>query len=288
MQCTNPTCGLHGDPFGNVSNQPVLVDFENSILEKSGFFSRVGASPIERRRIFSGIRRRVPRVNKVVERLTADMLLKLRQSSKPSRVLVVGGGAIGSGTEALYASPDVEIIGTDIYATDNTKLICDGHNLPFADSSFDAVLIQAVLEHVLSPERVVSEIHRVLRPNGLIVADTPFMQQVHEGAYDFTRFTLSGHRWLFRNFELISAGPTGGVGTSLRWSIRYFATAVTGRKRIGTLAWMLFFWLPMFDGRGRLQEDGATGVHFFGMKSDEPIRQKDIVKFYSDRISCKS
>ncbi|CAH2407660.1 hypothetical protein MES5069_620012 [Mesorhizobium escarrei] len=32
------------------------------------------------------------------------------------------------------------------------------------------------------------------------------MQQVHEGAYDFTRFTELGHRWLFRRFETISRG----------------------------------------------------------------------------------
>jgi len=57
---------------------------------------------------------------------------------------------------------------------------------------FDAVWIQAVLEHVLDPVRVVAEIHRVLRPGGLVYSEIPFMQEVHEGAYDFTRFRLSG------------------------------------------------------------------------------------------------
>ena len=74
----------------------------------------------------------------------------------------------------------------------------------------DAVICQAVLEHVLEPASAVSEIHRVLRRDGLVYAETPFMQQVHERAYDFSRFTQSGHRWLFRRFSEISAGPIGG------------------------------------------------------------------------------
>ena len=38
------------------------------------------------------------------------------------------------------------------------------------------------------------------------------MQQVHERAYDFSRFTQSGHRWLFKRFSEINAGPIGGAG----------------------------------------------------------------------------
>ncbi len=57
-----------------------------------------------------------------------------------------------------------------------------------------------------------AEIHRVLRPGGIVYADTPFLQQVHEGAYDFTRFTDSGHRFLFRRFERIDSGSVAGCG----------------------------------------------------------------------------
>ncbi len=66
------------------------------------------------------------------------------------------------------------------------------------------------------------EIHRVLKDDGIVYADTPFMQQVHEGAYDFTRFTLSGHRWLFKNFALLD---------STVWS----AAPVLARELVGSL-----------------------------------------------------
>ena len=51
----------------------------------------------------------------------------------------------------------------------------------------------------------------------LSLGSAGFMQQVHERAYDFTRFTQSGHRWLFRRFSEVSAGPVGGAGVALAW-----------------------------------------------------------------------
>ena len=48
--------------------------------------------------------------------------------------------------------------------------IADAMNLPYADDSFDAVLIANVLHIVPDPEKVLSEIDRVLRPGGLLIA----------------------------------------------------------------------------------------------------------------------
>jgi ubiquinone/menaquinone biosynthesis C-methylase UbiE len=123
---------------------------------------------------------------------------------------MVGGGAVGSGIAQLYSDPRVEIIGFDVYSSSVTNFIADAHKIPLQDSSVDGVWIQYVLEHVLEPEKVISEVYRVLKLNGLVYAETPFMQQVHEQAYDFVRFTESAHRWLFRDFKLIDSGSATG------------------------------------------------------------------------------
>ena len=69
---------------------------------------------------------------------------------------------------------------------------------------------------------MVAEIHRVMKASGYVYAETPFMQQVHEGAYDFTRFTVLGHRYLFKDFDSIIIGGNGGSGEVLSWSIKHF------------------------------------------------------------------
>jgi len=45
--------------------------------------------------------------------------------------------------------------------------------LPFADSTFDVVVAGELLEHVRSPDRVVAEARRLLRPGGRIVGSVP-------------------------------------------------------------------------------------------------------------------
>jgi len=49
----------------------------------------------------------------------------------------------------------------------------DGRSLPFADASFDLVVIIDLLEHVADDRRQIAEIARVLRPGGELVVNTP-------------------------------------------------------------------------------------------------------------------
>jgi SAM-dependent methyltransferase len=48
----------------------------------------------------------------------------------------------------------------------------DGKSLPFADSSFDVVFHNSVIEHVDDPVRFNAEVARVLRPNGVAIGIT--------------------------------------------------------------------------------------------------------------------
>ena len=45
--------------------------------------------------------------------------------------------------------------------------------LPFRDGAFDRVYCSEVLEHVLDPESVIREMHRVLAPGGIAVISVP-------------------------------------------------------------------------------------------------------------------
>lgn len=47
------------------------------------------------------------------------------------------------------------------------------YELPFADASFDCVIISEVLEHLAEDDRALAEISRVLKPGGTLAASVP-------------------------------------------------------------------------------------------------------------------
>jgi SAM-dependent methyltransferase len=287
-RCTNAGCGLSKEGFPLLDAQPVLIDFDASIVDRAGIVTRNGGSVQNRDVNGTWLRTRVHRLlrghNHNARRIAAGLTAELKMHRGKPRVLIVGGGTIGTGSRSLCGDRDVEVISLDIYASPHTTFVADGHRIPLVDASVDAVWIQAVLEHVLDPSAVVAEIHRVLKPDGIVFADTPFMQQVHEGIYDFTRFTLHGHRWLFRRFSVIDAGVTRGAGTGLVWSIRYFIRALTRNSRISTMLTLPFFWLRYADQLldNGMSADAASGVFFLGRRSDTSISPRDILGFYDE------
>jgi ubiquinone/menaquinone biosynthesis C-methylase UbiE len=55
----------------------------------------------------------------------------------------------------------------------DARMIGDATDLPFADASFDLVICIEVLEHLFSPDGAAREMHRVLRPKGVLIASAP-------------------------------------------------------------------------------------------------------------------
>ena len=55
-----------------------------------------------------------------------------------------------------------------------------GEDLPFDDGSVDLVVLNHIYEHVVDPEAVVADIHRVLRPGGLLYLGVGHRWQVIE------------------------------------------------------------------------------------------------------------
>jgi SAM-dependent methyltransferase len=215
-----------------------------------------------------------------------DLFLSLvRAETEYPRILIIGGGLVGLGADKLYDDPNVEVISTDVYASPFTALLCDAHKLPFETQSFDGIWIQAVLEHVLDPHIVVAEIHRVLKQNGYVYAETPFMQQVHERAYDFSRFTRSGHRWLFARFEEISSGAVTGPAIAFLWSMRYLLRALGAGEKMSRAIPLLFFWIRFLDRFCQPQKsaDAAGGVFFLGRRSETKISATSMVAYYEQQ-----
>jgi SAM-dependent methyltransferase len=288
FRCSSPPCGFHAHgSFPTVGRWPVLVDFERSILRPMDLRSSSDASvPLTGFRRWS-IDRLPPHarscwqpVNRVAV-TNIERLASLLPGPSPL-VLVVGGGTVGSGVEALYADRRLRVIAFDVYGTNLVQFIADAHQIPLSDKSVDAVVIQAVLEHVLDPDQVVGEVHRVLRDSGIVYAETPFLQQVHSGAYDFTRYTSSGHRYLFRSFEEIAAGPVAGPGTQLLWSVDHLVRGLARSELAGKVARGSFFWLRYLDRFIPIAfaMDNASAYYFLGRRATRELTPSEIVGYY--------
>jgi len=285
LRCARSDCDYSSsEGFPQVDQWPVLVDFTTSVLDLDAMIATRAQSILPRggrRRLIETLKDALFAPNSVAGDNFERLKCELPQGDR-SRVLIIGGGRVGNGAEVLYEDEMIDLIAFDIYGSPSVQFIADGHQIPLADGSVDAVVIQAVLEHVLDPTKVVAEIHRVLSPDGIVYAETPFLQQVHEGPYDFSRYTESGHRYLFRKFTLLDSGIIGGPGTQLLWTIDHVARGVFRSRVAGAVAKALFFWVRGLD---RLcaypyAVDCASGCYFLGRRSEREMTPREIIQHY--------
>lgn len=97
------------------------------------------------------------------------------------------------------------------------ELKWDGKTIPLPDESIDCAMATEVLEHCPSPDSVLSEINRVLRPGGLLFLTIPFLWPLHDNPYDEYRYTpFSLQRHLSNaGFDKIEIRALGGWDASL-------------------------------------------------------------------------
>jgi len=287
LVCGRATCAKR---FPVVNGVPVLINDDASVFSVADFVAmRDTTFRLRENRLKAALARWMPDISRNVKALeNYDHLVRLALERSPRpRILVLGASILGVGTGRLLSEPGLELVETDVSFGPRTRLVCDAHDIPFADGSFDAVVAQAVMEHVIDPHRCVDEIHRVLKPGGLVYAETPFMQQVHMGRYDFTRFSDLGHRRLFRRFEEISRGAVGGPGMALAWSYQYFlwsfGTSRAWHAFVRGFAAFTAFFLKYFD-RYLIEKpgtlDAASGYFFLGRRSEHTLADRELIRLY--------
>lgn len=113
-----------------------------------------------------------------------------------------------------------EYVGLDIDSEITRKrnvaeFLYDGKLFPLPSNSFDSALCNQVLEHVFNPDDFLSEIYRVLKPNGKLLLTVPFVWDEHEQPYDYARYSSFGLKSLLEKngFHVLEHKKIGADAT---------------------------------------------------------------------------
>lgn len=276
-------CSNCGATFPLRQGIPVLIRHDNEVFPIESYCEPANES-FKRKSL--GLARFIPSPSvNLSHRRSIQLLAESLTDFSPGYVLVIGAGRQKGYLEDFFASyPQIQIIYTDIDLSAEIDVFCDAHELPFIDQVFQGVIVTGVLEHVMYPERAVVEIYRLLVDGGVVYSEIPFMQQVHEGAYDFTRYTLSGHRRLFNRFQELSSGLTAGPATAMVWTLENFALCfaptVLLRLMVKAGVRLTFFWLKYLDYLLKdipQAMDSASGTYFVGRKDPSVYTSDKII-----------
>ncbi|MDO8594555.1 MAG: methyltransferase domain-containing protein [bacterium] len=137
----------------------------------------------------------------------------------------VGGGA---GTPS-YLRFFKRTVGTTVESVDQAalgdkRIDLEKDKLPYNDASADVVLGLNVLEHVFNYGFLLSEMRRIIRPQGSLIIVVPFLINYHPDPSDFWRYTKESLNKLlvssgFTTIEVrvLGTGPFGAAFSQIEW-----------------------------------------------------------------------
>lgn len=179
-----------------------------------------------------------------VEKATQDFA---RRFTPDMRVLDIG---CGKKPYAHFFS--CEYIGIDPLDIVHPDIVAPAWSIPVADNSFDGIILNQSLEHIQNTQGTISEIKRILKPDGVCIITVPHTMKNHSEPIaiaksplagkiesemltywqeDYYRFTKFGLVALFQDFKIETLRETSGyIGTLLQLVNYFFASF--GRIRV--------------------------------------------------------
>ncbi|CAA7613502.1 putative methyltransferase [Candidatus Terasakiella magnetica] len=131
----------------------------------------------------------------VLRLLYRDFYRRLAGACVPGLTLEVGGG---TGRLREYLP---QVVSSDIQWAPWLDVVADAQSLPFADASFDNIVLMDVLHHIERPMAFLAEASRVLRPGGRLVVLEP----------GITALSFPFYRWLHQEDVRMGVDPFDGA-----------------------------------------------------------------------------
>lgn len=129
---------------------------------------------------------------------------------------------LGSGPNVLPGG----VVNVDITPYPGVAVVADIANLPHENNSVQAIVCNTVIEHVESPEKIIAEMARVLKPGGAAYITLPFLYPFHSSPSDFTRWTEPGFALLVADFKIVESGVRAGPFSALTVYLCYLFAVI--------------------------------------------------------------
>ena len=163
-----------------------------------------------------------------------DVLVEEIEKSESGKILDVGCG--NGNLFTLLPKNKYELYGVDFSQNmiieakskcrNATFSVADAEMLPFDDDSFDIVVCNASFHHYIHPDRVLEEMHRVLKDGGKLLIGDPYIPTGIRGVMNvMLRFSHSGdyHIYGFEEMENLLAEnelmPVSSIRTGHRTAL---------------------------------------------------------------------
>jgi len=182
----------------------------------------------------------------------------------PYRVLDVG-----CGVKPFYPwfEPYVsEYVGLDLEDNPSADLHGTIESIPAEDESFDLVLCTQVLEHCDDPAKGVSELRRVTKPGGRVLASTHGVFVYHPAPNDLWRWTHEGLERLFLTngtWTSVSVRPAVGTTSTLALLLSIYVDLASRRAHAAPLGRLVIRALQSIaraiDGRAAILREPVPG-----------------------------
>tara|TARA_B100000686_G_scaffold160642_2_gene168302 strand:+ start:796 stop:1533 length:738 start_codon:yes stop_codon:yes gene_type:complete len=180
-------------------------------------------------------------IGRTIRRYYVDEFFFNELSDIPSKssILDLGGNKIKKRGQFNIENHSDNVTYTDISKEKKPDIQASAALLPFKPDIFDIIICAELLEHVLNPPEILTELHRIIKPNGKLFITVPFMYHIHSDPSDYGRYTDTYWRTNLTEigFSDISIKPQGAFYSVLMELIRSFAYRFTKRRKLS--------WIPL-------------------------------------------
>lgn len=179
--------------------------------------------------------------------------------SEKARILNAGSSSTNLGNNC---------INVDIQNKPGIHCACDVHQIPFGESTFDIVVLSAVLQYCRNPYQVASELFRVLKPGGIVYVDAPFVQAYCPDTPDLFRFSKEALGVIFSQFKVLKSDTSIPGGSALAFYCQSLVRNASGNRVVdfvlGTV--ISFIVLPFSLLNFNKHSNVAGAVYLVGKK----------------------